>query len=363
MEQATVAQAEPQGSAAGVQDTSAPASGDNGAATPASFGSLFKQHVLERAERNGVRVGVSSAATQSSAADEQPAPSSADASGPGASAGDADGRAPDAATTQRPLSRAERKALAQQKAAPQPESAPADPPADTSASEQADPVLARVERVEKSVTEGLQRLEGLLKSPSPAEADPSLDGESNAYREMFGDDDEFARRAQLALEPNSKTPLSYEEADELESWAKNRKARDFAATRVNRQYQSNFSAMVTAAAAEFGIEAEAISKPGTTFRDIFGAFVAKGEAKLAADLSAATERLAKLEAANRQLADENEAMTARLPASARPVLAGGASATSRAAAIADRARMSGRQLMHAGLAKASQGRRNRPAGR
>lgn len=363
MEQATVEQAEPQGSAAPARDTSAPASGDNGAATPASFGSLFRRHVVERADRNGHRAAASSAATETSAADEQPAPSGTDASRPGATvAGGDEQAAADAATPAAGLSRAQRKALAQQKAGAQPPVA--ETPADTSATPPVDPVVARVERVEQTVTEGLQRLEGLLKSPTPAEADPSLDGESKAYRELFGDDDEFQRRADIALHGSQRGQyLDTVEADELASWAANRKARDFSASRVNRQYQSNFSAMVTAAAAEFGIDPAVLSKPGTTFRDIFGAFVAVGDPQTRADLQAATEKAARLEAANRQLADENEALQRRLPASARSILTGGGSSTSRAAAIADRSRMTGREAMRAGLARQSQGRTNRPAGR
>lgn len=368
MEQATVEQAEPQGSAAPARDTSAPANGDNGAATPASFGSLFRQHVLERAERHGARAGASSAERETRAADyEQPAPSNADASGPGSPGGDADERAADANTNaeQPKLSRAQRKALNAQRQAASEQPAAIDPPADTSASEQAaDPVVARVERVERTVAEGLQRLEGLLKSPTPAEADPSLDGDSKAYAEMFGDDAEFNRRAEIALHGSQRSQyLDVAEADELAVWASNRKAKEFATQTVNRQYQSNFSAMVMAAAQEFGIDAEAIQRPGTTFRDIFGAFVSRGEAKLGADLDAANAKAARLEAANRQLADENEALQARLPASARSILAGGASSTSRAAALADRARMTGREAMRAGLARQAQGRPARPGAR
>ncbi len=367
MEQATVEQAEPQGSAAPERATSAPASGDNGAATPASFGSLFKAHVMERASRNGVRAAASSAERETSAADEQPAPSDPDASRPGAAAADVDAQAAD---TEQPKpskpSRAERKAMHQGrlKAQEQPATAGDTPPADTSATDDGDPVVARVERVERTVAEGLQRLEGLLKTPTPAEADPSLDGESKAYREMFGDDAEFQRRAEIALHGSQRNQyLDVAEADELAVWASNRKAKDFAAQTVNRQYQANFSAMVLAAAQEFGVEAGAIQKPGTTFRDIFASFVQRGRTERDAELAERDQRIAKLEAASRQLADENEALQMRLPASARPLLTGGAATSKRAAAIADRTRRSGRELMLAGLAKSMTGRRNRPGAR
>lgn len=364
MEQATVEQAEPQGSAAPARATSAPASGDNGAATPASFGSLFKAHVMERASRNGGRAAASSAERETSAADEQPAPSDPDASRPGAAAADVDAQAAD--TEQPKLSRSQRKALRQQagQAQEQPATAGDTPPADTSATDDGDPVVARVERVERTVAEGLQRLEGLLKTPTPAEADPSLDGESKAYREMFGDDAEFQRRAEIALHGSQRNQyLDVAEADELAVWASNRKAKDFAAQTVNRQYQSNFSAMVMAAAQEFGVEAGAIRKPGTTFRDIFASFVQRGRTERDAELAERDQRIAKLEAASRQLADENEALQMRLPASARPLLTGGAATSKRAAAIADRTRQSGRELMLAGLAKSMTGRRNRPGAR
>ena len=218
--------------------------------------------------------------------------------------------------------------------------------------------------METTVTEGLSRLEGLLKSPTPAEADPSIDGDSKAYQELFGDDTEFSRRADIALHGSTRGQyLDTAEADELAVWASNRKARDYSAGQINQQYQSSFSAMTLAAAEEFGLDPQAINTPGTTFRDIFGAFVSRGEAKSAPALTAANEKIAKLEAANQLLADENEALEKQLPASARSVLSGGAGSTSRAAAVADRSRMNGRQAMRSGLEQRAQGRRSRPGAR
>ena len=117
--------------------------------------------------------------------------------------------------------------------------------------------------------------------------------------------------------------------------------------------------MFMAAAEAFGIDVQAIQKPGATLRDVFGAFVSHG-AKAA---EAANEKAAKLEAANRLLADENEALRRQAPASARSVLNGGASAASRAASLQDRTTMNGRQAMRAGLAKQANGRPNRPGAR
>lgn len=346
---ATVEQAEPQGSAAPVQDTSTPASGDAGAATPESFGSLYRQRVLERAARMGDRAGVSSAARETSAADEQPAPNSADVSRPGASDTSGDATAG--------LTRAQRKALKTGQEAAPTEAAAA---TDASASESDDPIVSRVASVERTVTEGLSRLEGLLKAPSPAEADPSLDGESKAYRARYGDDEEFDRRARIALSGSATGEyLDATESDELSRWALRREGRD----EGRGQYQQAWSSLVLQAADAFGVPSETISRPGATLRDVFSAFVEHGATKHAPDLTAATEKISSLEAANRLLADENEALQQRLPASARAVLTGGTGASSRAAALADRSRMNGRQLMQAGLERQQNGRPQRPGAR
>lgn len=374
MEQtATVEQAEPQGSAAPGQDTSASASGDNGAATPASFGTTYRQHVETRAARQEGRANASSADRETNTADVQPAPSTQGASRPGASTSDVDGTAsPDAdsAAADKPppgLSRTQRKAWYTARAN-EITLDTADPPATSTAQsvdDNSDPVVARVERVEKTVTEGLSRLEGLLKNPTPAEADASLDGDSKSYATLFGDDAEFNRRAQIALHGSTTGQyLDQTESDELAMWAARREARDFSGGQATRQTQSFFSTAILTAAAEFGIDPGSLQKPGTTFRDIFGAFVTQGETKKGAELTAATEKLAKLEAAIHQLADENEALLKRLPASARSVLHGGASATSRAAHLADRSQMDGRQAMRSGLEQREQrGRSSRPGAR
>ncbi len=361
---ATVEQAEPQGSAAPGQDTSAPASVDGGPASPPSFGSLFKQRVMDNAARREGRAGASSADRETSAADEQPAPSTAPASRPGAAATGVDGTASaDAEPSDQPrLTRAERKALktGQPSAATPNGTAAADTSTAPSEDDDSDPVVARVERVEKTVTEGLSRLEGLLGRPTPAEADATEDPASVEYRKRYGDDAEFNRRAQIALHgATTGQYLDTQESEELTAWALRREGRDDG----SRAYQGQFSGLVMQAAEAFGVSPETISRPGTTFRDIFGAFVGHGSAKQAAELIAAQERAAKLEQANQLLADENEALLARLPASARSVLAGGASASSRDAALADRTRMNGRQAMRAGLERAANGRRNRPAAR
>lgn len=367
---ATVEQAEPQGSAAPGQDTSASANGDNGAATPASFGSIYKQRTLENAARRDARAGVSSADRETSAANEQPASSTQSASRPGAAASDADGTAStDAdsrATDQPKLSRSQRKALRTGQTADEITTETVDSlgTSTTTVDDDDDPVVARVERVEKTVSEGLSRLEGLLKNPTPAQADPSIDGESKAYADLFGDDQEFERRAGIALHGSTKGEyLDTIEADELAVWASNRKARDFSSARAGRHHQSFLSAAVTAAAQEFGVPTEVISAPTATFRDIFGAFVNHGSTKQNAELTAANDKLAKLEAANRLLADQNEALEKRLPASARSVLHGGDASTSRAAAQADRQRMNGRQLMANGLQQQTRGRSSRPGAR
>ena len=110
MEQvATVEQAEPQhGSAAPGQDTSTAAPGDGGEATQPSFGTLFRQHVEQRAaSRAGRRAPVSSAGRETSAADEQPA---SDAPPAGVPDTDGAGHETSATTEQQKLSRSQRKA-------------------------------------------------------------------------------------------------------------------------------------------------------------------------------------------------------------------------------------------------------------
>jgi hypothetical protein len=343
VEQATVEPAVPQGSAAPGQDTSAPAAGDAAPASAESFGTVYRQHVTRRALRQAGRAGASSAGTGTSATDEQPAPGTAAASRPGAEDDPGDGGDPASAPPS--LTRRERKALATGQAGPDGSPDPSD-----------DPIVARVDQVERTVTDGLSRLEGLLRPQTPGSQEP--DAGTAAYRRMFGDDAEFERRAQVALHGSQTGQyLSVAEGDELAKWASNREAREFS----TRQQQTAFSSLLLQGAEELGVDPALLRKPGTTFRQIFDAF---GRAAVGGELTTATERIAKLEAANRQLADENEALAARLPAGARSLLAGGQGAVSRSTALADRTRMSGRQLMAAGLERqATPGRRGRPGAR
>lgn len=361
---ATVEQAEPQGSAAPGQDTSAPANGDNGQASPASFGAIYRQHVMDRGARIA-RAGVSSADREPSATDEQPAASPASASRPGAGTTGVDGPAgveadSPASPDQPRLTRAQRKALRSGQPAgdapPEAATAGTSAPAD----DDDDPVIARVGEIEQKVTEGLSRLEGLIR-PQQAAPEASPDDEDAV---LFGADDEFSRRAEIALHGSQRGQyLTTEEQDELAVWASNRKARDRTAGRVSLQERSQFSAAILAAAEEFGIDTAALQKPGTTLRDVFGAFVSQGATKQGAELTAANEKIAKLEQANRLLADENEALQGRAPGSGRSVLRGGDAAQSRAAHLADRSRMNARQLMESGLRQQMQGRRSRPGAR
>lgn len=367
----TVEQAEPQGSAAPSQDTSASANGDNGAATPESFGSLYKAHVGNRAQAAASRAGVSSAERESSTPDEQPAASSTAASRPGSAAEDVDGEVvatDSSAATQPKLSRAERKALktAQPADGTSSETATADTSTASAVDDDPDPVVARVERVEKTVTEGLSRLEGLLKPQTdPGASDQSQGGPDAIYQELFGDDTEFNRRSDIALHGSTKGQyLDGPESDELAVWASNRKAREFTSNRVTSQFQNLFSGMTLSAAEAFGVDAGTVSAPNTTYRDIFSAFVDRGKALSSAELAAVTDRATKAEARAQLLADENEALLKRLPAAGRGVLGGGqGGAVSRGTQLADRSQMTSSQLMRAGLEKQSRGRSERPGSR
>lgn len=367
-DQATVEQAEPQGSAAPGQDTSTATSGQEPASSP-SFGTLYRQHVEQRADRQAHRVAASSAGRETSAADEQPAPSEAPASRPGSGAPTADGTASpgaDASGSQPRLTRAERKAqyTGQTEAgSPSETVSTATTPSDDSGPP--DPVVARVAEAVKPIAEGLSRIEGLI-TPQPSTQDTAAaDSEAaTAYAKLFGDDAEFTRRAQIALHGSTTGQyLDPSESDELAVWAARREARDFVASQTGPQYQANFNGLVLAAAEAFGVPAEVIQKPGTTFRDIFGAFVTHGGTQKDAELTAERTAHAQTKAAMQQIADENETLRKRLPSSARAVLGGGVSTGSRAAAEADRTRMSGRQLMEAGLRRQMQGRPHRPGAR
>ncbi len=360
MEQATVEQAEPQGAAASGQVTSAQADGDNGAATPASFGSQFRAHVVHRAQAAASRARASSADPGASSTDEQPAPFDDDASRPGSSPEGVDARAdadPSAAPEQPKLTRSQRKALKTNQ--PPPEGAPAAATGDTSAQDDDhDPVAARVEQIEKTVTEGFSRMEGLIR---PKEE--TAPGEPDDDARLYGPDEEFARRVDLALKPIDQNTLSVDESEELERWVANRKVRAKAWAEFGPAHQAQFSAMFRAAAEEFGVSTEAIANPSATVRDLFAAFVDHGSSSVGTELHAAKARIAELEAANKLLADESEATQQRMPALARTTLRGGEAAVSRATQLADRSRMSGRQLMGQGISKQMTGRKGRPGAR
>ena len=315
------------------------------------------------------RAGVSSADRETSAADEQPAPSDASASRPGAGVSTADGTAPsgaDSSATPQKLSRAERKAQYTGQPPASTGSVPADtaaPTAEPAGTVSDDPVAARVAEAVKPLVD---RLEGLLK---PAEQQTNASApespEAQTYRDLFGDDQEYERRREVSERGSLRGQyLDPTESDELALWSSNRKARDFQAGVTNRQYQAQYSAVTLAAAGEFGIPVEKVSAPGTTFRDIYQAFVDHGASQKAAELDAERAAHAQTKTAMQQMADENEALKKRLPASAMSVLRGGASEGARAAALLDRTRMTGRQQMAAGLAQREQsGRRNRPGAR
>lgn len=340
MEQvATVEQAEPQtGSAAPGQDTSAPAPGDSGEATPPSFGTLYRQHVERRQHGNqGRRADASSAARETSAADEQPVSAVSPAGIP-----DPDGTTESQPATEQPkLSRKERKALH----AAQPASTEGQPAADTSARPESgtDPVA----RVERAIDERLSKLETLLAPRQPAsESDQAY---ASAYAEAFGDDAEFARRAQIAISPNN--TLSFDEQEQLAGWAQNRKASELTDTKWKR----NLSAAALSAAEAHGLDPQTVVAAASP-ADIFAAFVRHGESKGStatdAKVAEASARADKAEAANRLLADELEALRERLPAGARRLVVGGVSAVpSPDGPPIDRERASGRQLLAAGLSR------------
>jgi hypothetical protein len=353
VEQITAEQAEPQGSAASEQAASAP-----------DFGALFKAHVFKtEAPQGATQSEASSADPETSAADEQPG---VDASQHGTPATSTDGdgtpadATPQSAADQPKLSRSQRKALHQQS---DPSGRAAQPAtADTSAQTTPSPAPAAdpVERVERAVTEGLSRLESLIRAPDPSQTDQSLDAASQAYRQTFGDDQEFGRRALIATRPSGDVYLSADEAAELERWSVNREVKQ----QIDGNYQRNLAATAIAKAQAHGIDPQSVlSTP--QFADTYDVFLAHGK-KLGAQEAqqASAARIAKLEAANRQLADENEALLSRAPASARPVLTGGLSASGRAASSADRQSMSGRDLLRRGVeAQTGSGAPRRPGGR
>lgn len=325
MEQvATVEPAVPQtGSAAPESPASAP-----------DFGAQYKAHVFKtRPSLPATQPEASSGNGETSAADEQQASDVAQVGNPDT---DGDG-SPEAATQtseQQKLSRSQRKALKQQA---QGSDAPAS--ADTSAqpavSADADP-LVRVERE-------LAEVKSLLQPQAPPT--PQEQEYSTLYAQTFGDDTEYARRAQIAIAQPAE--LSIQEQDELAVWAQNRKAAELTDVRWKR----NLSAAALSAAEAHGLDPQTIVAAASP-RDIFAAFVKRGEALADARVAEVTARADKLESANRLLADEIEALRGQVPAGARRLVVGGVSAVpSVNGPPIDRNKASGKQLMAAGLSR------------
>lgn len=328
---ATAEQAEPQGSAA-------PAS----AASAEDFGALFKAHVFKQAPQSAATQSeVSSADREPSATDEQPATDASLAGTPEASedgTGDESETPEQQGTTDQPkLSRAQRKALKQGQTAA---TVSTDTSAQAPPADDADPV----QRVERVLNDRLGRLEALLAAPNPSQTDPNLAAASTQYAQTFGNDAEFQRRAEIAIRPSGDKFLSAPEALEMERWASNREVKN----QIDQTYRGNLSAIVVKAAQAHGLDPNAVlSTP--TFDDTYRVFYEHGKKAGAQEGTAAvSERISKLEATNRQLADENDALRQRAPAGARAVLKGGFP-TGAAGALADKTGLSGRELMMRGL--------------
>lgn len=334
MEQvATVEPAVPQtGSAAPESPASAP-----------DFGAQYKAHVFKtRPTLPAAQPGASSGNGETSAADEQQASDAAQAGIPDT---DGDG-SPEAATQtseqQQKLSRSQRKALKAAQSGETPTSADtsASPPAPDTAS---DPVT----RVERVLNDRLAKLETLLQPQAP----PTLPEQeySTLYSQTFGDDAEYARRAQIAI--SQPAELSIQEQDELAVWATNRKAAEL----TDVKWKRNFSAAALSAAEAHGLDPQTVVSAASP-RDIFAAFVERGKAMASSDSDArvaeVTARADKLESANRLLADEVEALRGQVPAGARRLVVGGVSAVpSPDGPPIDRQKASGRQLLAAGIAR------------
>ena len=307
-------------------------------ASEPSFGSLFKARVFKTPppQQQATQPGPSSGTVETSAADEQQA---SDAASNGIPDTDGDGSSEAATSTseqQQKLSRSQRKAL---KASQASDAAPAS--ADTSAqpapSEGSDP-LSRVERE-------LAEVKSLLRPQAPPT--PQEQEYATAYSQTFGDDAEYARRAQIAI--SQPAELSIQEQDELAQWATNRKAAEL----TDVKWKRNFSDAAMRAAEAHGMDPQTLVTAASP-RDIFGAFVERGKALASSDADArvaeVTARADKLESANRLLADEIEALREQLPAGARRLVVGGVSAQpSVDGPPIDRQKASGRQLLAAGL--------------
>lgn len=326
-----------------------PAVPQDGSAAPSSspsapdFGALYRAHVERRPPPTSTgtseaasQSGVSKGDAESSAADEQQASSTE----PRAGATDTDGTGSSESPEQQQekLSRSQRKALrAQQSATEQPNAG-----ADTSASEpDADPVA----RVERALDTRLAKLESLLQQQAPpSDSDQAY---ATTYAEVFGDDAEYARRAQIAVARPA--DLSIDEQDELAGWAQNRRAAELR----DVTWKRNLSAVALSTADRSGMDPQAVVSAASPDA-IFAAFIDHGRSLERADaekrVAEITARADKLEQANRLLADENEALTSRTPAGARRLVVGGISAVpSPDGPRIDREKANGRQLLAAGL--------------
>lgn len=317
----------------------------------------MRRGIEARATRSSASTG-----TETSAADEQPGTDAAVEPPASSETG-----TETASTDPRPkLSRSQRKALrtAEQPAAAT-SSATEPPPADTSAPESDPDPIAHVERVERTVSEGLARLESLIATTGKPEGAQSVDPTTEADRRLYGDDAEFVRRATIATRPNATGEyLSDQESRELETWAINRDARDRVSAQTDMRYRQNYTALTVANAERHGVDADAVLK-APTFDAIYDAFVDRGRAlereSAAARDAERVKEIERLTAVNQQLADDLEGYERRSPGLSRGLIHGGMSGSGQAARIADRARMNGRQQIRAALASGP--RKSRPGAR
>lgn len=364
---ATVEQAEPQGSAA--PDVAASAPPRDARPQKPSPADTSSRDLLRRGleARSASRNGASSATQETSAADEQPASSTSPARDAEASKTGTD----QPTDPQQPrLSRAERKAL---KTA-QPEPAPATPAtasADTSASPTAPAPEDRIERVERTLTDALSRIESRLPAPAEPSAQPAAPAQSQEDIDYYGDDAEYIRLANIALRPGTTGEfLDNENSAKLETWTLRRETRDRTNQSAAQVYSLNQSNIALAAAEAHGIDSQSLySAP--SMRAIYDTFVERGraierEAAAAREAESAKE-IDRLKGVNQQLADELEGYENRAPGLARSLVGGGMSAYTRGSQIADRAHMSGSQHIRAALAagpsKSRPGNRSQGRGR
>lgn len=306
--------------------------------------------------------GTAADAQETSATDEQPASTSPARDGEASKTGS---EPPTDSTPQQRLSRAERKALKTAQAA---EAAPAPPEAatvDTSAAPAAPAEPGdRIERIERTLTDAIARIEARLPNPEQP-SEPVAPQQSDDDAAYYGDDAEFVRLATIATRPNASGEyLSDEQARNLEMWSVRREARDRARASSEQQYRLNQTQIALQAAEAHGIDRDSLfSAP--TMRAIYDTFVERGRAlereAAATTVAAKDAEIERLTGVNRQLADEIEAYEARLPGFARPLVAGGMSAGSRGLTAAERARLSGRDVMRRALE--SPRRNGRPGAR